>query len=264
MWKYVPTLATALIALAQLAKDWGAHQATWRRALVLSLIFALGLGSTVNTYYSNKSSNAQHVEDQKQITKLQQSVEGANTAQKDNTKLFLQSFKDLSQRLGDLQSQVKTADLQKEADRLRKDLAATQKALVTPKAELEASLGQVSDKLDNLDVKEIQAERQPDGTLSFTVTLVNKSSVQAKKLYIILRICNLCEYAEEPQRFMKIVGAEASDREMDGDALPAQTAITIPLKIKVPGPPFNRTGVSVSSHCENCEVRPWDNLRVRY
>src|SRR5215475_8537161 len=99
MWKYAPTLLTALLGIAQLAKDGGAHKATWRRAAVLLLIVALGLGGTANTYYSDKSSSARHVEDEKQIEGLRKSVEAANNAQQGNTAQFLQSFKDLSDKV---------------------------------------------------------------------------------------------------------------------------------------------------------------------
>jgi hypothetical protein len=123
MWKYLPTLAAAFLASLQLAKDWGAHQTTWRRAGVLFLIMFLGIGGAVNTYYSEKNAALRHVADEKQIGELQKAVETANTAQTNNTKEFVQSFGDLSRQLNALQTQVNAAGLQKEASRLREQLS---------------------------------------------------------------------------------------------------------------------------------------------
>ena len=53
MLKYLPTVAMAFLAVLQLAKDWGAHQTTWRRAVVLVLILLLAAAGTVNIYYSD-------------------------------------------------------------------------------------------------------------------------------------------------------------------------------------------------------------------
>lgn len=131
MWNYMPLVATAFLALLQLAKDWGAHQTTLRRALVLLFIVAFGVGGTVNTYYANKRVAAQHLADQKQISALQKAVETANANQQANTKQFVQSFKQLSQELGDLQTQVKTADLQQEVAKLRNEVEAAQRAAMS-------------------------------------------------------------------------------------------------------------------------------------
>jgi hypothetical protein len=140
MWSYVPALATVLLALLQLAKDWGAHQTTWRRAFVLALIVLLGMAGAVNTLYSSRRAAVKQMEDQKQITGLKTAVETANSDQMNNTKQFVKSFSDLSQQLSRLQAQVSTAGLQKEAAQLRSELEATQKALYPEKVELESSL----------------------------------------------------------------------------------------------------------------------------
>jgi hypothetical protein len=187
MWKYIPTLATAFLAVLQLAKDWGAHQTTWRRAVVLSLILCLGVGGAINTYYSDRKAVAQHAADQKQIAGLQKAVETANADQENNTKHFVQSFTGLSRQLSALQSQVDTAGLQKEAARLRTELESTQKALTPPKAELEFSLADDSDTTNFksatkfVGVKETTAEKHPDGSVSFSVYVFNKSAVTGEK-----------------------------------------------------------------------------------
>jgi hypothetical protein len=260
---YVLNLATAFIAAFQLAKDWGAHQATWRRAAVLSLIVTLGVGGTINTYYAGKKASAVHEEDQRQIGGLKKAVETANKAQDSNTAQFLQSFSTLTQKLSDLQTQVKTSGLQKEAARLRAELEATQKALTPQRAELVSSLGNVTDTLENLGVTESSVPRGIDGTISFTATVVNKSPVQATNGSIFLRICEQCTFADEPKRFMKPVGAPDYDRQMMFATIPATTGIAVPLKIKTPDR-THRLEIQFVLRCENCTVHPPELLHINY
>ena len=274
MWNYILNLTTVFLAALQLAKDWGAHRTTWRRAAVLGLIALLGVGGTINAYYSGKKAAAvraedqrnalkQHSDDREQIAGLQRAVDTAKSAQEDNTKQFLFSLSSLSQKLSDIQAQVKTAGLQKEAAQLRAQLEATQKALNPPRAELEASLGNVTDKLENLGVKEWSAKPDVDGTLTFTLSVINKSAVQAKNGSILLRICQLCSFSEEPKRFTKITGAQDSDREMLFGQIAAITGISIPLKLKPP-PWAHRVELAVTLRCENCTVRPTEYLHIDY
>jgi hypothetical protein len=180
-----------------------------------------------------------------------------------NTKQFVQAFKDLSQELSGLGTQVKTAGLQKEASRLRADLEATQKALSVPKAEFAASLGEVTDSLDNLDVRQIFAPQSPDGVVEFTISVVNKSAIQAKNGAITLRICLRCEYAEEPKGFAKPESSPSSDRARAFPNFEAGTALRIPLKVKAPIMPKGME-VSVTVRCENCTVDPRAKLYVNY
>jgi hypothetical protein len=86
MLDYLPYFATVLLALLQLAKDWGGHKKNWRRGLVLGAIMLSGIGGSVNTYYTKKRVASQHIDDQKRIAGLEKSVETANANQEANTK----------------------------------------------------------------------------------------------------------------------------------------------------------------------------------
>jgi hypothetical protein len=276
MWNYLLSLATVGLAGLQLAKDWGAHQTSWRRAAVLFLILLLGAGGAINTYYSGKrtaalraeeqgKANRQHNEDQKQIAGLQKAVETATTVQESNTKQFLLSFTGLSKELNKLQAQVKTEGLQKEAAQLRAQLEATQKAL-TQKAEVVSTLGpleSLNETLENLGTKELSLHREPDGTLAFKVFVIDKSDVQAKSGSVFLRVCIECAFAEEPERFHKVIGAPDTEREMIFEAISAKSLIVVPLKVKAPTFP-RRIEVSVSVRCETCTVRPRDLMYINY
>ncbi len=261
MLSYLAIFATITLALLQLAKDWGAHQTHWRRALVLILIIASGVAGSINLHYSNKKAAQQHEYDQRQITALGKAVETANTNQEANTKQFVKSFGDLSQKLTGMQVAVKTAGLQKEAAQLKKELEATQKALVLPKAELLVSLGDLPQATEI--TKEMALLPNADGTLSFSVSVFNKSGVQARNGSIFLRLCTGCGYVEEPSRFTKPPGAIDADREMIFQAISAVSKITIPLKIKPPDG-AHTVDVGATVRCENCSVEDFHRLTLKF
>jgi hypothetical protein len=75
---YILHIATALLALLYLAKDWEGHKKSWRRLVVLGLIFLIGTGGIFNTYYTNKRIDLQHDNDQKRIAGLKEAVDIAN------------------------------------------------------------------------------------------------------------------------------------------------------------------------------------------
>jgi hypothetical protein len=75
MLNYVLPVAASLIALLQLAKDWGAHQTTWRRGAALVLIVLFGVGSAINSYYASKGATVQHQSDQREIAGLKIAVD---------------------------------------------------------------------------------------------------------------------------------------------------------------------------------------------
>jgi hypothetical protein len=114
---YALPIAAAFLALLMLAKDWDAHRTSWRRVAVLGLIIATGIGGAINNHYTKKKSDAQHQLDQNQIAGLQKAIDTANKNQQDNTEQFVDAFGKLFQKVSDLQTQVKTADLRKQAAR---------------------------------------------------------------------------------------------------------------------------------------------------
>ena len=93
--------------------------------------------------------------------------------------------------------------------------------------------------------------------------VANTSTTQTGKGAIYVRICEPCTYVKEPDRFRKAPGAQDYDREMMIDQVGAGIAIAIPLKIQVPTN-SNNIQVSVTTRCENCEVRPSDKLYVNF
>ncbi|HTR23752.1 MAG TPA: hypothetical protein VMI10_07185 [Terriglobales bacterium] len=227
----------------------------------------LGVGSAINTYYSGRKSAAQYTQDEKQIIGLKSAVEAANKAQEANTKIFVKSFDEMSQKLSGLDTQLKTAGLQKEAAQLRTDLETTRKALSPPQAEFAATFGHVTEALDNLDITETPITQSPDGVLDFTVWIINKSKVQAKNGSIALRICTECRYAEEPESFTKLPGSLDYDRTKSFTLFEAATGLPIHLRVKAPPKlltPIYKTQIDVTVRCENCMFQPKLILFVKY
>jgi len=100
--------------------------------------------------------------------------------------------------------------------------------------------------------------------MEFTITVVNKSAVQAKNGAITVRICPRCEFAEEPKGFGKPENGPSSDRARAFSAFEATTVMEIPLKVKDPFPSPRRMEVDVTLRCENCRVEPKTTLFVNY
>jgi len=132
-----------------------------------------------------------------------------------------------------------------------------------PKAEIECSVAEVGQNMENLGVKETLVRPEQDGTVRFAITLANKSKVQAKNGSVFLRICEACEFAEEPPGFYKQLVEKNQDREMDFPTLHAYTGWPIPLRIRIP-PGSRQFAVGVTSRCENCVFRPTETLLIRY
>jgi hypothetical protein len=149
---------------------------------VSTLIVVLGGAALSNTHLSNKKildqqqkAEDKHTQDQNQIIGLKTAVETATKDQDNNTKQFVLSFSQLSDRLNGLQTELKTAGLQKEAEQLRVDLAATRHALIPQQVELIASLEDLGVSLDGVAVKEKSVDMAADGNLSFNLIVANTS-----------------------------------------------------------------------------------------
>jgi hypothetical protein len=266
MLNYILNLATIALAAFTLAKDWKAHQNHWRRGAIIFFIVVLGGASLVNTHFSNKKAIAQQqdaIKDQKQIASLGTAVETANKAQATNTKLFVESFTAVNGQLNGLQTKIETAGLQKESDQLKAALASNIKALNPPQAQLIASLGDVTETLQNLNVKERLGQLAVDGTVSFKLHIVNSSDVQAKDGTIYLRTCLTCTYADEPTGFIKVTNGEESDRSAIFPQMGARTGAIISLRIKPPQGEHQFV-VKVKLRCENCAIEPYHALYVDY
>jgi hypothetical protein len=244
---YIIHIATTFLAFLFLAKDWQSHRKSWRRLTVIGLIILIGIGGLVNTHYANKKID----QDQNRIAALKQAVDTANKNQEDNTKQFVNAFGKLSQKVSDLQTQVKTAGLKEEADQLANELRATQKAMTAPKVTLTFSFARARRDGTILRTVTLPAE---DGVVHAEFNLINDTEVAAQNGEVTVGLCDACTFASEPAEFHKLPGQRNNERIYYFDRiLPKTTLKTMSVDIKVPA---DASGVEfvVGYRCINCIV----------
>jgi hypothetical protein len=267
MWDYIPSVATVCLALLQVWKDWNAHQAHWRRGSVLIVIVVLGLAGVVNVHRTNRKSADQRERDRKQIEELksnisglQASVQTANTNQQANTEIFVKSFGDMSQKLTTLETQVKTAGLQKEANQLREDLQKTQKALEPkPKAELTFTFipfnnTPANSSIPATPITDISLPINPDGSVHIECGALNLTSVDAADVDLNVQICDLCKFTKESANLRKLSGFPDTVRLLQVPHIEGLQVLTpITLDISVP-PTTKNFQIGFSYRCSTCVV----------
>ena len=187
------------------------------------------------------------------ITFLTDQVGQLRNDSRANSDGFRKSFDGLYQRFANLQAKVTNADLIREIDETKKELRVTQDKLNTPKATLVPSF-YFLDYSYKPPILEMNASRQLDGGIPIDFEIINPSDVSALRGEITLRICDLCQYAKEPEGFTKRNGAHNNDRAksfehiLGNTTLEKMTAeINTPLNV-------NRIEIIVAVVCENCEA----------
>jgi hypothetical protein len=258
MLNYVLPIAASFIALLQLAKDWGAHQTTWRRGAALLLIMLFGVGSAINIYYSSQRAAAQHANDQAEIQGLKTSVETANQAQKANTAQFLDAFAKLSKEVQDLQTQVTTEKLQSKLMGVQAELQKTQKALAPgPKAELSFTFAPFPNVPPGQPIILVTEKTLPltaDGSVHVEFEIVNTTDTDAVDTEINFQICNACRYAKEPDGLKKLPGLGDTQRYLYIRDILAKMAYKT-MEVDVIPPPLDQSFlVGIEYRCHTCVI----------
>jgi hypothetical protein len=239
MWNLILPIATAFLGIFYLAKDWEAHKASWRRLTVLLLIIAASIGGAVNNYYSEEK-----------ISALKASVDAANKSQQDNTQLFMDAFNKFSEKIGDLQSKVDNADLKQEVVQLSKELATTQKALISPKATLDFSFEK------KLEAPVIRQVTLPviDNIVHVAFTLENMTDITALDAFFNVIICQTCKFASEPKNSQQLTGQPDTERHIKLGTIHPKTMLAVmSVDIRVP-PNFDAMQFTVNHRCTNCTI----------
>lgn len=250
---YLLQVVTALIAVFQLAKDWKAHSTHSRRIAVLFLVFAFLGVSAYNTHSSAVKSDAERnrAESQRQmdlteIGKLQTAVETATKAQAENTQRF-------SQKIADLQTDIRTEGLKKQAAALQRELAATQKALNPEKARLEftfasAEVAQTKKALHTTNA------RVADGVVHLEFNIANFTTATAENGEVTLIICDSCEFAKEPEKFSRLAGQRSTERIYYFQRiLPEIIVSTMSADIRVPND-IQTLQIGMNYRCKTCMI----------
>jgi hypothetical protein len=258
VFNYILPIAASFIALLQLAKDWGAHQTTWRRALALGLIVLFGVGSAINNYYTSQKSASQHANDQAQITGLKTAIETANKNQEANTTQFLGALERLSKEVGDLKSDVTTEKLQSKLATVQAELQKTQKALGPgPKAELSISFAPIPNPPPGQPLVLVKDKTLPlnvDGSVHVEFNIVNPTEVDAVEAEINFQICNGCKFAKEPDGLSKLGGLTDRQRYVYIKDLLARMAYQTLSVDVIPPPEVRNFLIGIEYRCHTCII----------
>lgn len=215
------------------------------------VIILTGIGGAINNRIRDEETRTQTDRLRGQIDGLRESVETAYKSQQDTTKQFLEAFNEASQKLSNLQTQVRTAGLQKEADRLKAELEATRKALIPPKAALTFTFERP--RADDPILRTVTLPVKND-VVHAQFTVRNDTDVAALNGELTLIICDACKFAAEPPLFAKLPGQPDTQRNYKFDRLLPKTELrTLSADIKVP-PNTSAVELTVSYRCVNCIV----------
>jgi hypothetical protein len=184
----------------------------------------------------------------REIHTLEGAVNTSNNLLTQQRQDFLQQFSALSSRLGDLQTQVKTADLQKQVEQLDGEIAAERKTIEGQKAKLSFTLLDAN----GSEVRSVMLRRQ-DGSVHVRFTVRNDTDVTAQEGVIVLIVCDKCEIVGNPAGFTKVSGSEDTRRNMDFEHVFAHSRLP-PMEADVkPAPGESVVVLGIEYRCRNCE-----------
>ena len=274
MWfSIIGQVLTGLIALASLWKDWASYGRISKRfgrrlPVALAVFIALVASFTVWQTLVAATRQAKNIGQIEELGKqLKRNEESSERRAKQQSEHFQGVVNSLYERLSELQSKINTdpllrqnAALMKEIKDIRTQVDAARARIEQPieQADLVATFSErpsLPPEPDQPELYKTMVPRQADGTVQFTISVFNKSKVQARAGGIFVRLCRKCTFVTEPKGFKRAEGAPDYDRYTDMDNLPAGVAIGIPLKVKPP-PLSSGFEVEVTSRCENCTVKP--------
>jgi hypothetical protein len=114
----------------------------------------------------------------------------------------------LSNKIGELETGIKTTDLRKQASDLQSELKATRRALAPgSKAALTFTFVPFENVALGKEVVLITTETvmpNPDGSVHLQFTVLNLTTVDALQGDLTLTICESCRFAKEPALFKKL------------------------------------------------------------
>jgi len=206
------TIAAAAIDLYQKREEYKNRRL---RQAVITLFIGTAMLTLFGLYHDNVEKEADKKKAETAIHTLQGEVQAANQSQKDNTSLYLQQFKTISNEVGDLKIQIRTDTLQKKLDSVQAELLSTQKAMAPgPKATLAFTFfpfknPPLSDSPRSplmVPVTDIKLPLSADGSVHVQFSIVNLTEVDALSASINLVICDGCKFAKKVEGFQKLSG----------------------------------------------------------
>ena len=246
---YVLLLLTFVLALLSFIKEWEAHKTWTRRGLFLIVTIAVTIGTGVNIYWTAQQEQTDRSNAKAAQTRLEGIIEGGQDTS-------VKAIGALSDKVGDLQTQIKTADLRDQAIKLQAELKATQAALAPgPKAELSFTFFPFPNVLNEgptTPVKDVTLPRNLDGSVHVEFTILNLTEVDAETVEINFEICDLCKFAKEPEGLRRLAGLVETQRYLAIPNLQAKEAFKI-LSVDISPPPTGQDfPIGIEYRCHTC------------
>lgn len=257
---YLLALGTLALGVFSLLKDWHSHSPTGRRAVAVFLCAVAGL-TLIRQYNEDAQRNTERQKQAEAAKRLDGQVAAANEAQKANTAMYLDSFGKLSQKVSDLQTQVKTDELQKRLANVQAELQATEKALAPgPKARLQFTFVPFHNPPANSGdpVRPITETTLPvdsEHTVHILFSILNLTDVAASDGEITLIICEPCRFAKEPAGFTKLPGENETHRfKTFQNMLPQVSYTEGPIDVIINDDTIQRIAIGFQYRCRTCIV----------
>jgi hypothetical protein len=250
---YLLAAATIALAVFELIKDWDDYRNSWLKISALGAMCLIAVLTFVSLHQDNQDKRAQR-EDAK---KLEGEVEAANKAQTNNTVLFLSQFKDLSQQVSTLQTEVKTDTLQKKLATVQAELQSTEKALAPgPKAQLSFSFDPPSyspDGKQSFPSTEITLPVSAADTISVPFDIMNTTEVDALDGEVTLVICKGCKFVKDPDEFRQLSGQPDGARNMPFARILPKSMVNKTVDVIVPKG-YADVILGITYRCKTCDV----------
>jgi len=217
---YILAGATILVAFLQVIKEWDEYDKNPRlqrvRIAVLVSLIVIGALTFVSLHLDDTAKAEEKNKAEGDIRDLQGKVQAANDAQRDNTKLFVDSFGAMSKEVSNLKAEVKTEALQKKLATVEAELQKTQKAMAPgPKAKLSFTFVPYLNPPIGQNVvrsTDVTLPIKPDGSVHVEFTVLNETEVEATNTELQIQICDGCKYAKEPEGLQKLTGMTDTQR----------------------------------------------------
>ncbi|HEY2459488.1 MAG TPA: hypothetical protein VGI16_01705 [Candidatus Acidoferrum sp.] len=266
---YASLIVGALVTAGALYKE--ADQYTKRFAkrggllLVLMYLFTLfllvaGIYQTYQTRVQSHDDKQQADRDRKQLEsdRVQGRIDQAvSKVQLDDAKASLGI---LQAKVDKLQTKAETQELSRELLAVNKELGEAESKLQQPKARFVATFA--TPYYDQIPIGQAIATRVPEG-FKIDFGILNVSEVTASRGEIIVKLCDVCQFAAEPKDFGRATSAPDTERIRhfdqihEHDVLEDMSAtIVVPLTV-------TEFEFGIIVKCDNCAAARLQMLKVR-
>lgn len=236
----------------------GSRISRWLKRKAIPVLYIITLASFVLGYFDVHSkrkeareqeakAEIQNAANQKEIESLRTGVKTGNDLIGQQRQDFLKQFGDMSSRLADLQTQIKTSDLQSEASQLKADLEANRKAMEPSRATLSFDFWSDADTLSRTITLNVV-----DGAVKIPFTVANETDSDALEGSFSVRVCDGCKIVGMPEGFTQLNGQDEHERYQDFQHVLANTHLP-KMNISVI-PPAGADGFQIGLlyNCRTC------------